>query len=309
MPRQGELRVDLDALAFTTLLSLLTGLLSGLMPAMRFSRADVNERLKAGGRSVTEGCQSHRAQNTLVTCELALAFVLLIGAGLMLRSFARLLSLDPGFNPSNLLSLQISVAGTKEAKPSRRELYYREVTERIAAVPGVKSVSAINHAPITGDVWGTRFRIEDRSIPLAGEWPTAVYRVSWPGYFETMRTPVLRGRDFTMNDNLQSQRVVVINEASAKRYWQSQDAVGQRIVAENQTWTVIGIVRNVKQGDWQAIPREDLFPPTAEFGVSAAGCASLRVSDLFGPGRSRCGGTRDRCPACNRINRFQRPDF
>jgi predicted permease len=160
MPRQSELGVDIRALLFTGVLSIVTGMLSGLLPAWRFSRGDVNESLKEGGRSGTAGRQSHRVRNALVVCEMALAFVLLIGAGLMLRSFGRLLSIDPGFDPANLLTLQISVSGTKQGDPARRELYYREVNERISAVPGVRSVSAVNHAPITGDVWGTRFRIQ-----------------------------------------------------------------------------------------------------------------------------------------------------
>jgi predicted permease len=261
MPRQRELGVDLHALVFTAALALFTGMMAGLKPAWRFSRADVNDGLKEGGRSGTEGRQSHRMRNALVMSEMALAFVLLIGAGLMLRSFARLISLDPGFDPANLLSLQVSVSGTKQADPARREIYYRELTERISALPGVKSVSAINHAPITGDVWGTRFRIEGRAEPLAGEGPTAVYRVSWPGYFHTLRTPVLRGRDFSMNDNLRSERVLVINEATAKRYWPNDDAIGKRVIASGQPWTVIGIVRNVKQSDWQAIPREEIYFP------------------------------------------------
>ena len=122
MPRQRELSVDLYALLFTAVLAMLTGLLAGLLPAWRFSRGDVNEDLKEGGRSGTRGRQSHRTRHTLVACEMALAFVLLIGAGLMLRSFARLLSLNPGFDPSNLLSLQVSVSGTRQAGPARREL-------------------------------------------------------------------------------------------------------------------------------------------------------------------------------------------
>jgi predicted permease len=261
MPRQSEVGVDIRALLFTGVLSIVTGMLSGLLPAWRFSRGDVNESLKEGGRSGTAGRQSHRMRNALVVCEMALAFVLLIGAGLMLRSFGRLLSIDPGFDPANLLTLQISVSGTKQGDPARRELYYREVNERISAVPGVNSVSAVNHAPITGDVWGTRFRIAGRPEPLPGEWPTAVYRVSWPGYFLTMRTPVLRGREFTTDDNLQSQRVLVINEAAAKRYWPNEDAIGKQVIASGEPWTVVGIVRNVKQQDWQAIPREEIYFP------------------------------------------------
>jgi putative ABC transport system permease protein len=261
MPRQGEIRVDLGALVFTAVLSVLTGMLSGLVPAWRFSRGDVNDSLKEGGRSGTAGREGHRARNAFVICEMALAFVLLIGAGLMLRSFASLLSVDPGFERANLLSLQLSVSGTKQADAARRELYYREVNERVAAVPGVSSVSAVNHAPITGDVWGTRFRIAGRPEPLPGEWPTAVYRVSWPGYFHTMRTRVLRGREFTTNDNLQSPRVLIVNEAAARRYWPNEDAIGKTVITSGEPWTIVGIVHNVKQQDWQAIPREEIYFP------------------------------------------------
>jgi len=258
MPRQNELGVELVALLFTGGLSVAAGMLAGLFPAWQLRRGDVSETLKEGGRGASEGRQGRALRGALVASEIALAFVLLIGAGLMLRSFAGLLGLDPGFDPANLLSLQVSVSGTRQAEPARRVHYYREVLERMAAVPGVTAVSAVNHAPVTGDVWGTRFRRPDKPEPLPGEWPGAVYRVSWPGYFGAMKTPVLRGREFTERDHMQSQKVVVINEATARRYWPGEDVVGRQLVAADQTWTVVGVVRDVKQGDWQSAPREEI---------------------------------------------------
>ncbi|MEP7367717.1 MAG: FtsX-like permease family protein, partial [Acidobacteriota bacterium] len=152
--------------------------------------------------------------------------------------------------------------------------YYREVMERIRATPGVAAVSAINHAPLTGDVWGTRFRVVGRPEPRPGEWPGAVYRVAWPGYFQVMRTAVVRGREFTERDTMEAPRAVVINEAAARRYWPAEDAVGQRVWASGETWTVVGVVRNLKQGNWLDAPQAEMYFPvlqSAEYLTREAG--------------------------------------
>jgi putative ABC transport system permease protein len=263
MPRQSELKIDPESLIFTTLLSIVTGIATGFLPAWHFSKGDIHDALSQGSRSGTENPRSHRTRSLLVISEIALAFVLLIGAGLMLRSFARLLSLNPGFDPSNLLSLQLSVSGTRQADPARRGLYYQEVLGRVRSVPGVQLASAINHPPITGDVWGTRFRLEGRPEPVAGEWPSAVYRMAYPGYFAAMRTPILRGRDFTANDDLKSPRVAIVNESLARRFWPREDPVGKRIGnAPGTEWfNVIAVVHDVKQADWQGDPREEIYFP------------------------------------------------
>lgn len=266
LPRQREIGLDLDVVLFGAITSVLTGIVAGLIPAWHSAHGNVGDALKEGGRGGSEGKGAHRTRSFLVMAEIALAFVLLIGAGLMIRSFASLLSLDPGFDPSNLLSVEISVAGTKQSEPSRRAHFYREVLERISNLPGVQSASAINHAPITGDVWGTRYRIEGRAEPLPGEWPSAVYRVAEPRYFATMRTRIVQGRDFTADDNLQAQPVVIVNESLARKHWHKGDALGKRIMTGDSTrrLTIVGIVRDVKQADWQANPRDELYFPLGQ---------------------------------------------
>jgi putative ABC transport system permease protein len=202
----------------------------------------------------------------VIAGEIALAFLLLAGAGLLLHSFARLLSLDPGFAADHLLTLRVSVAGTAASPAPYREQFYRQAMEQVAALPGVKSVSAINHVPISGDVWGTQFRIDGQPVPRPGEFPNAVYRVTQPGYFRTMQTPMIAGRDFTERDNLNAPRVVIVNQRLARKHWPDGDAVGRRIVCGRPgegmvTLTVVGVTRDVKQADWQAVPSEELYFP------------------------------------------------
>jgi putative ABC transport system permease protein len=266
MPRQTELGLDAVAVGFTIVLSVGCGALSGLIPAWQSSRGNVNDALKQGGRPGTATAGSLRTRSLLIAGEMALAFLLLTGGGLLLHSFARLLSLDPGFAPDHLLTMEVSVAGTAESPAPRREYFYREAMGKIAAIPGVKSVSAINHVPISGDLWSTRYRIDGQPIPKPGEFPNAVYRVIEPGYFRTMQTTVLAGRDFSERDNLGASRVVIVNQAAARKYWPGGDAVGRRIISgrpgEGQVaLTVVGIVHDVKQMDWQALPFEELYFP------------------------------------------------
>lgn len=266
MPRQDELGIRAAAFGFTGVLAVISGILSAAAPAWQSSRGDVNDALKQGGRSGAAGARTLRARGFLVAAQTAIAFVLLTGAGLMLHSFARLLSVDAGFDPHHLLAMQVSVAGTAENSAPRRELFYREAMSRIAALPGVKGVSAINHVPLRGDVWGTRFRVEGEPLPKPGEFPHAVYRVVEPGYFRVMRTPLLAGRDFDVHDNLQSPRVVIVNETLARRRWPGSDAPGKRIIVGRPDEgtipvTVAGVVHDVKQHDWQAMPDEELYFP------------------------------------------------
>jgi putative ABC transport system permease protein len=266
MPRQNELGIDGAAAIFTAILSLLCGMVSGLIPAWQSVHADVNDALKQGGRSGTASAGMLRSRGLLVAAEMSLAFLLLTAGGLLLHSFQRLLSIDSGFTADHLLTLQVSVAGTGESPAPRREQFYRDAMDRIAAVPGVRSVSAINHVPISGDMWGTHYRIDGRPVPKPGDFPNAVYRVIEPGYFATMQISLLTGRDFTRRDNLSASRVVIVNQSVARKYWPHGNAIGQRIVADRPgegeiPLTVVGVVHDVKQEDWQAVPYEELYFP------------------------------------------------
>jgi predicted permease len=182
IPRVETVTVDSRAVLFLVAITALTALLFGLAPAMHAAAGNLSATLKEGGRGGSDGVHRNRLRNFLVASEFALAFMLLIGAGLMIRSFSALQSVDPGFNPHNLLSMVVSVAGSREAPPERRESFYRQLLEQVRTLPGVQSAGAINHLPLAGDTWGRSFAIEGRAKPRPGEEPNAIYRIAMPGY-------------------------------------------------------------------------------------------------------------------------------
>ena len=190
----GDIGLDGNVLLFAVLTSLITGIAFGLAPALQSSAFNLVDALKEGGRATGTGRRSSRTRSLLVASEFALALVLLAGSGLMIRTFAALQAIDPGFNPHHLLTMVVSTAGAKEASVARAAFFQSSV-EKIRTLPGVTSVSAINHLPLGGDIWGFTFRVEGQPIPKKGEEPVAAYRVVLPGYFRTMNIPIQRGRD------------------------------------------------------------------------------------------------------------------
>jgi putative ABC transport system permease protein len=232
---------------------------------MQAAAVNLSGSLKEGGRSETGGVRRNRFRAFLVASEFALAFILLIGAGLVVRSFALLQSDDAGFNPHNVLSMVVSVAGTKESQPGARAVFYTELLERVRAIPGVVAAAGINHLPLAGDLWGWNFLIEGRPRPRPGELPIAVYRLVTPGYFETMRLPVLVGRDVSPTDDTRAPGVVIINQRAADVFWHSVNPVGQRITFntgpnEKPAWlSVIGVAANAKQDSWTSKPAPEVY--------------------------------------------------
>jgi predicted permease len=278
IPRAETVVIDNHVMLFLLGVSLFTALAFGLMPAMHAAEGNLGDALKEGGRGDSDGVGRNRLRAFLVASEFALAFMLLIGAGLMIRSFFALESVDPGFNPHNVLSMVVSVAGTKEEEPKRRAIFYRELLEKVGTLPGVNSVGAINHLPLAGDLWDRGFEIEGRQKPRPGEGPDAVYRIVMPGYFQVMRLPLRRGRFITDQDNGSSPEVVLINERAAREYWPGENPVGQRITLPGKesgqpTWlTVIGVVANARQEDWAADPDPEMY------------LAALQSPDFLGDG-------------------------
>jgi predicted permease len=261
-------------LLFTTLITAGTAILFGLVPALRAARVDLAGTFKDGDRGSTDGHGRNRLRSALVMSEFALALVLLVGAGLMIRSFAALQHVDPGFDPRNVLTMTVSPKGTKEADSSVRPAFFAEALARIRAIPGVESASYINHLPITGDQWGFAFDVEGTPKSKPGEAPTATYRVVFPGYFHTMHIPILRGRDINDADGADAQRVVVINEYMAKTYWPGQDPIGKRLSTFGLPWvTIVGVVKNTVREQWAAAPEEEFFFPyyQTSFATSTAG--------------------------------------
>jgi putative ABC transport system permease protein len=266
IPRADGITLDLGVLVFTGILCLASGVAFGLLPALRVSRTEMSDALRDGARGSTEGGGRSRLRGILVGSEIALALVLLTGAGLAMRSFVALRAVDAGFDPRGVFTAEVSVKGTAEQAPGRRLAFYESLIERVRRLPGVESVSLINHLPIAGDVWGLPYRVEGQQRPRDGEAPTATYRVVAPGYFETMRLPIVRGRDVNATDRLGANDVIIVNQFLASRYWPNEDPIGKRITlnayAEAPTWlTVVGVSKNAVRDDWSAPPKEEVYLP------------------------------------------------
>jgi predicted permease len=265
IPRVDTIRIDNRVVLFLIAVTALTGVVFGLAPAMHASAVNLTDTLKDGGRGGSDGNRRNRLRSFLVASEFALALILLIGAGLMVRSFFALQSIDPGFNPHGVLSMAVSVAGTQESEPHRRAIFYRQLIERVGTLPGVEAAGGINHLPLAGDLWGWPFAIEGRGKSLPGESPMAVYRIVMPGYFETMRLAVLGGREIAASDDASAPGVVLINEKAAREYWPGENPLGKHITFDEDqraspTWlTVIGIVRDAKQGEWAEAPYPEVY--------------------------------------------------
>ncbi len=259
IPRLESVALDGRVLGFLVAACLLTAATFGLIPALRASALDLSGSLKEGSRGSSEGIGRNRLRSLLIASEFALALMLLVGAGLMIRSFVALQAIEPGFDSSRLISMVVSVEGTQEAEPHRKVAFYRQLLQRVRGLPNVQSASAINHLPLAGDLWGWPFAIEGRPKPRPGEAPIAVYRIVQPGYFSAMRIPLLRGRDITDQDAPSAPGVVVVNEQLAKECWPGEDPIGKRISLDGRSWTVVGMVQNAKQHDWAITPGKEVY--------------------------------------------------
>jgi len=265
----GSIALDGYVLIFALAVSLITGIAFGLAPAVQSSAPNVIASLKEGARGTGLGRRSSRVRSLLVASEFALALVLLAGAGLMIRTFIALTSIDPGFNPHHLLTMIVSVAGAKDTAATDRTAFYQHSVEQIQALPGVVSASAINHLPLAGDNWNLPFFIEGRRLPRRGEELGGTFRVVLPGYFRTMNIGMLRGRNFSERDNQSSPHVIIVNQFLAGRYWPGGDAIGKRISVgleqdgtPSRDWlTIIGVTQNAVRKNWHAPTREEYYLP------------------------------------------------
>jgi predicted permease len=264
LPRMKDIGLDYYVLGFTLGLSVLTGIVFGLAPVLQTGKVDLNETLKEGGRSASDGGRRNRVRRLLVISEMGLALMLLISGGLMIRSFLRLLSVEAGFNPKQVLTMTVSLAGSEHKTDPQRAAFFSELQNRVEAIPGVQSASAINHLPLGGDVWNLGFTIEGRPAPLPGESQSAVYRIVRPKYFQTMGATLIKGRDFTERDTDASPGVVIINEAFARRYFQGEDPLGKRINVSNDQMNpreIVGIIRDAKQNELTSAPNPETYLP------------------------------------------------
>ncbi len=284
IPRLDTVTLDTNVLLFVVALTFIAGLVFGIAPALRASELNPSEALKEGGRSGSESIGRNRLRSLLIASEFTFALVLLVAAGLMIRSFIALQSIDPGFQPHHVLSLIVSAAGSEENASGKRVLFFQQVIERTRQLPGVESASAINHLPLGGDLWGRSYYVEGRPVPAPNDMRSAIYRVVMPGYFRTMDIPIVRGRDVAESDTAQAPRVVVVSQRFAERQWPGEDPIGKRFTLGRppdppQWMSVIGVVKNAVQEEWAGRPQEEIYLPylqTTEY----LGDASNRYSYL-----------------------------
>jgi putative ABC transport system permease protein len=263
LPRVREASLDGWVLAFTAGITLLTGLIFGLVPALQASKPNLNETLKDAGRGSTEGGRRHLVRSVLVVLEVATALVLLVGAGLMIKSFLRLQNVDPGFNPNNALTAKIALPQKKYPETDQRAAFYKQLLEKVAALPGVQAAGAACVLPLDDD-YVLGFEIQGRPPYPAGDEPSTNYYSVTPDYFAAMGIPLLRGRLFNEHDTKDSLRVAVISEAMAKKFFPDEDPIGKHIHVTNGPVVyreIVGIVGDVKQyGLDQETPVETYEP-------------------------------------------------
>jgi len=249
LPRVHEIALDGRALAFTSALALLTGIGFGLFPSFQATRVNLNETLKDGGRGSSEGGRRHRLRSFLVVAEVAIALVLLVGAGLLIRSFARLQDVNPGFQPRDAFTIGLSLPDKKYGGNPQQAAFVEQAVAALAALPGVQSVGASHVVPFTGNDYVLGFTIAGRPPVEPADQPSTNYYAVTPDYFKAMGIPLLRGRFFDGHDSATAPRVALINEAMAKKYFPNQNPIGQRINVTNgpDTWReIVGIVGDTK---------------------------------------------------------------
>ncbi len=255
--------VDAKVLGFTLLISLLTGVVFGLAPALQASKVNLSEMLKEGGRDSSTGRRGNRVRALLVIAEVAVSLVLLIGAGLLINSFLRLRNVDPGFRAENLLTMRVALPRSKYPDHAHRAAFYTEMLRRVEALPGVKSAAMTSPLPLiyNGDSMGVT--IEGRPMPT-GQEPDVVTRVVSSHYLRSMSIRLLQGRELGDQDRADTMPVAVINETMARRFWPGEDPIGKRLApgsaVEHDDWiTIVGIVNDVRQFELSAMPKPQMY--------------------------------------------------
>ncbi|HXU38902.1 MAG TPA: ABC transporter permease [Blastocatellia bacterium] len=249
-----DISISTPVLGFTFGVSMLTGIVFGLVPALHASKPDLNESLKEGGRGGTEGRQRNLIRSSLVVAEVAIAMVLLVGAGLLIRSFMRLQQVSPGFNPANVLTMQLSLPRSKYADKPQIATFFDQLVQRVSTLPGVQSAAVGTNLPMANDGWNASFAVENLQVGPDEPSPHGdPHRIS-PDYFAAMGIPLLRGRFFTNADSKDSLPVAIVDQTLAEQYWPDQDPIGKRIAAffegpsSQPHWReIVGVVGHVKQ--------------------------------------------------------------
>jgi putative ABC transport system permease protein len=254
-------------LLVTFVISVGTGVLFGIVPAIASAKPELTEALKEGGRSSTVGARRNQVRNSLVVAEIALALVLLIGAGLLMKSFIHLENVNPGFNPKNVVTAELSLPVLKYARGKPVIDFYAEVVRRVSALPGVQAAALTNVLPLSGSNTDNSFHIEGRNEMVTKVFPDEEVRSITPDYFRVLQTPLVRGRFFTDADNADAPGVVIVNQAMAKKYWPNEDAIGKRInfgdadPTKIKWFTIVGIVADIHHQGLDVDPKPEFYLP------------------------------------------------
>ena len=259
-----KLGVDWWVLGFTVLASVVTGLIFGFAPALQATRMNLNETLKESSKSSSESLRRNRLRSLLVISEVALSLVLSIGAGLMVKSFMNLLSTDLGVNPHNVLTMELALPRVKYKEDKDRINFYEELLRRVEPLPAVQKVAAINFVPMSlGGSTSSVFTIEGQPALPSGKQPYADYRVITPQYFEAIGTNILQGRAFTERDDERATKVVIINDALARRFFPHGDGVGKRLIIskEDGPLEIVGVAASTKNEDLDEEPDLGMYVP------------------------------------------------
>ena len=259
--RVQDVKIDKWVLAFTLLLSLLTSIIFGLVPALKSSNISLQQALKEAVQRSAGAWLGRRTQSLLVVLEIALAFVVLIGAGLMIKSFLRILSTDPGFNPDNILIVEMKLPFSKYPEGHRIATFYQQLLERVGALPGVSSAGATSHVPFSGAIFATPFIIE--GLPAQEREDEVSYRKVSSNYFTAMGIPLREGRFFTEQDVKGSLHVTLINEFAARKFWPNESPIGKRVKFSRNpkaSWlTIVGVVGTIRDSGLDSEPEPEMY--------------------------------------------------
>jgi len=296
IPRLAEVDVDLVVLIVTAVVAVGTGILFGLIPAFASAKPELTEVLKEGGRSSTTGARRNQVRNSLVVAEIALALVLLVGAGLLLKSYARVQNIDPGFDRRNILTAELDLSETKYPQRGSDNYnhgaamtnFWNEALRRVQQLPGIEAAGLTVVLPLSGSNTDSSFAIEGRELRPNEPGPDEELRIVTADYFRVLRTPLLRGRFFSKGDNVDAPGVAIINDALAKKYWLNEDALGKRITFSDTRkpdvkWlTIVGIVRSIRHRGLDVDPAPEYYLPLAQRPQSSMILAVRSVQDSRG---------------------------
>ena len=294
LPRVVSTGIDARALLFTFAVAVGTGIVFGLAPAIDAGRGVHYEILKEGGRTGSEGRLSQRLRRVFVAAEAALAVLLLAGSGLLLRSFVKLLAVDPGFRSEGVLTLQVSLPDAKYGKPEQQTAFFHELLSRVQQLPGVQAAGAVSLLPLVGQSNSGTTTVDSHAVSPQEASPEADWRVATPGFFEAMGIALVSGRFFEDRDTNAAAPVAIIDETMAHTYWPNEDAIGKRIklggAQSSRPWmTIVGVVRHVRYRTLEARSRVQVYWPEAQRPTGSMGLAIRAASNVatLGPAVQR----------------------